>query len=113
MDPIDRRQSAVLSCSRADRPPDWPCGGLPAGLLGCLRSELAGAAASNVLFGISLSFRYLFTRPVASEFPLCSFYWFFFLSSLLSLLLRVLPPTLLLFCFPKKPTRFAVGRCRV
>lgn len=44
MDPIDRRQSAVLSCSRADRPPDWPCGGLPAGLLGC--AQRAGGSRS-------------------------------------------------------------------
>lgn len=77
MDPIDRRQSAVLSCSRAVRPPDWPCGGLPAGLLGCLHSELAGTAASDVLFGVSISFRCLFTRPVASEFALCSLFFFF------------------------------------
>lgn len=39
-----------------------------------VRSELAGAAASDVLFGVSLSFRCLFTRPVASEFPFCSFF---------------------------------------
>lgn len=44
MDPIDRRQSAVLSCSWAVRPPDWPCGGLPAGLLGC--AQRAGGSRS-------------------------------------------------------------------
>lgn len=50
--------------------------------------------------------------PLLRNFPCAPSIGFFFLSSLLSLLLRVLPPTLLLFCFPKKPTRFAVGRCR-
>lgn len=39
---MDRRQSAVLSCSWAVRPPDWPCG-LPAGLLGAQRAGGSGS----------------------------------------------------------------------
>lgn len=77
---MDRRQSAVLSCSWAVRPPDWPYG-LPRTCR--VRSELAGAAALDVLFGVSLSVPVAFSPAVGSELSLVLLFSFSFSPSLL------------------------------